>query len=270
MPTETADPRYAALERWPAVAQVQAMYEGQLAAVAAIGGQVDAIAAAAAAATARLTNGTGRIAYAGAGTSARVAVQDGVELVPTYGWPAERLHYLVAGGTDALLRSVEGAEDDGDAARAAVAEAALGVEDVLVGVAASGRTPYTIAAVEAARAGGALTIAVANNPGTPLLAAAEHAILIDTGSEVVAGSTRMKAGTAQKAVLNLLSTAIMIGLGRVEDGRMVDMQVTNAKLHARAVAMVAQQAGVDAAVAERALAASGNEIRRAIAVAREG
>jgi N-acetylmuramic acid 6-phosphate etherase len=268
MPTETADSRYAALEHWPVPAQIAAMYEGQLAAVAAVGSQVAAIAAAASAATARLRDGAGRLTYAGAGTSARIAVQDGVELVPTFGWPSMRLHYLIAGGTDALLRSVEGAEDDAAAARDAVAAAALGADDVLIGVAASGRTPYTIAAVTAARANGALTIAIANNPESSLLAAAEHPILIDTGAEVVAGSTRMKAGTAQKAVLNLFSTAVMIGLGRVANGRMVDMQVTNDKLEARAIAMVAEQAGVDAAIAARALAAAGRDIRRAIVLAR--
>jgi N-acetylmuramic acid 6-phosphate etherase len=138
---------------------------------------------------------------------------------------------------------------------------------VLIGVAASGRTPYTIAAVEAARAAGALTIAIANNPDAPLLAAAEHALLAATGSEVIAGSTRMKAGTAQKVILNILSTAIMLRLGRVYRGLMVDMQISNAKLLARGQAMVETLTGCSAADAASALALAGNDIKAAVLIA---
>jgi len=266
MSTETVDPRYLHLADWPSVTAVEAMLEGQLAAIAAIKSQVAAIAAAAEAAAARL-GASGRLIYAGAGTSGRVAVQDGVELFPTYNWPRDRLVFLMAGGTAALIDSVEGAEDDRDAGRAAVAGAAIGPGDVVIGVAASGRTPYTLAVVEAARAAGALTIGVANNSGAALLTAAEHSVLADTGSEVVAGSTRMKAGTAQKAVLNLLSTTIMLRLGLVHHGLMVNMRVSNRKLRARAERMVAAIAGVDSAAAARALDAAGEEIRLAVLVA---
>ncbi|OWK32489.1 N-acetylmuramic acid 6-phosphate etherase [Sphingomonas mucosissima] len=267
MSTETVDPRYVSIDRWPSVIAVEAMLEGQMAALAAIKSQTAAIATAAEDAARRL-GAEGRLIYAGAGTSGRVAVQDGVELFPTYNWPRARLVFLMAGGTAALIESVEGAEDDAGAARAAVIDAAVGASDVVIGVAASGRTAYTVAAVEAARAAGALTIGVANNAGEGLLTRAEHAILADTGSEIVAGSTRMKAGTAQKAVLNLLSTTIMLRLGLVHQGMMVNMRVSNRKLRARAEAMVAQIAGVGREVAAQALDVAGEEIRAAVLIAR--
>lgn len=265
MSTESVDPRYEELDRWPTAIAVRAMLEGQLAAIAAVTGCVDAIAAAADAAAERLRGGEGRLIYVGAGTSGRVAVQDGVELSPTYDWPEARLGFLLAGGMAALSASVEGAEDDIAAASREIADAAAG--DVVIGVAASGRTPYTLAAIEAARAAGALTIGLANNRKTPLLVAAEHALLLDTGSEVVAGSTRMKAGTAQKAALNLLSTAIMLRLGKVYRGRMVEMRATNVKLAGRARAMVAELAGVDGDSARAALAATDGHIAGAVLVA---
>jgi N-acetylmuramic acid 6-phosphate etherase len=175
--------------------------------------------------------------------------------------------FLIAGGIRALTEAVENAEDDADAARHQVATAALGPQDVLIGVAASGGTPFTVAAVEAARHRGALTIGLANSARSALLAAAEHPILVATGAEPIAGSTRMKAGTAQKVVLNLLSTAMMTGLGRIHAGRMVDMQARNAKLRRRAVAMVAELAGCDAEAAAHALAATGQRVKPAILVA---
>lgn len=267
MSTETADPRFADIDLWPSAEVVAALLDAQRGAIDAVRAQAAAIAAAADAAAARLMRG-GRLVYAGAGTSGRVAVQDGVELSPTYGWPEDRLIYLLAGGDVALTRAVEGAEDDGDAARTAIADAALGVHDVAIGVAASGRTPYTVAAIDAARRAGALTIGIAGNPDTPLLAVAEHPILLDTGAEAIAGSTRMSAGTAQKAALNALSTAIMIRCGRVYRGLMVDMRISNAKLLARGVAMVSELAGVDEAAARHALEAAGRSVKAAVLVAR--
>jgi len=267
MSTETADPRFADVERWPTLSAVEAMLEGQLAAIAALKGQTDSIAAAADAAAARLRKG-GRIVYVGAGTSGRLAVQDGVELVPTYNWPSERLVFLLAGGTEAMTRSVEGAEDDAGKARAEVLAASVGPDDVLISVAASGRTPYAVAALEAARENGALTIAIVNNPSTPLLSAADHAIVADTGSEIVAGSTRMKAGTAQKAALNILSTAIMLRCGLVHRGLMVNMRASNEKLRHRARRMVATLAGIDEDRAAEALARAGNDLRQAVLIAR--
>jgi len=267
MPTETVDPRYTDIDRWPTLSVVETMLEGQLAAIAALKDQTAAIAAAAEAAAARMRQG-GRLVYAGAGTSGRLAVQDGVELTPTYNWPSDRLVFLVAGGMGALMRSVEGAEDNIETAREEVAVAEVGPNDVLIAVAASGRTPYAVAALEAAGARGALTIAIANNPGTPLLAAADHPIVADTGAEIVAGSTRMKAGTAQKAALNMLSTAIMLRCGLVHRGLMVNMRISNEKLFQRARRMVATLAGIDEARAADALDLADKDLRRAVLIAR--
>jgi len=267
MATETIDPRFVDIDMWPTEAAVEAILASQIEAVEALTSQTHALAAASDAAAERLRGG-GRIAYAGAGTSGRIGVQDGVELTPTFGWPEARLVFLMAGGAAALMKTQEGAEDDRDAARADVAAAGIDAGDVLIGIAASGRTPYVLAAIEAARVAGALTIGVSNNAGAPLLEAAGHAILADTGSEVIAGSTRMKAGTAQKVVLNTLSTAIMLRLGLVHRGLMVNMQVSNAKLLARGQAMVRDLAGVDPAAAEAALAAAGNDIKLAVLLAR--
>ncbi|WP_185928824.1 N-acetylmuramic acid 6-phosphate etherase [Sphingomonas sp. IC081] len=266
MNTEALDARYLDLDLWPTELAVEAMLEGQLAAIAAVQSQTAAIAAAADAAAARLGD-TGRLVFAGAGTSGRLAVQDGTELYPTYSWGPERLVFLMAGGAGALTEAVEGAEDDAEAGRAAVVQDAIGPDDVVIGVAASGRTPYTLAVIEQARAAGALTIGVANNPGSALLESAEHGVLVKTGSEVVGGSTRMKAGTAQKAVLNLLTTAIMIRLGLVYQGRMVAMRISNAKLLQRGRNMVQDIAGVEADAAERALAAADNDIRLGVIAA---
>ncbi len=235
--------------------------------MAAVGPALPAIARAVEAALPRLRDG-GRLAYAGAGSSGRLAAQDGAELEPTFDWPRDRLVLLVAGGSRALVQAVENAEDDAAAAAADVAAAAIGPGDVLIGVAASGATPFTLAAVREARRRGALTIGLANAPAAPLLAASQHAVLVATGAEAIAGSTRMKAGTAQKVALNLLSTAMMAGLGRVHAGRMVDMQARNAKLRRRAVAMVAELAGCDATAAAAALAATGQRVKPAILVAR--
>ena len=267
MSTEKISAKYADLDRWPTREAVSAMAEGQVEAAAAVQAQAQAIAAAAEAAADRLRRGTGRLIYIGAGTSGRIAVQDGVELVPTYGWEPERLVYALAGGMDALLASVEGAEDDSAAGEEAIQAAGAGPDDVAIGVAASGRTPYTIAAVRAAAAGGALTVGIASNAATPLLEAADHPIFLDTGSEIPAGSTRMKAGTAQKIALNLFSTAVMLRLGRVYGGLMVDMRISNRKLHQRAVAMIAEISGAERSVAEAALAEAAGNIKLGVLIA---
>jgi N-acetylmuramic acid 6-phosphate etherase len=266
MATEEVDPRFADLDGWPLAAAMEAMWEGQLAAVAAIGRALPSITAATEAASAALGN-SGRLVYVGAGTSGRVAVQDGAELMPTFAWPNERVRFIVAGGDSAFVTSIEGAEDDtGDAIRQ-IDAARLTPHDVVIAVAASGTTPFTVAALQHAGASDALTIGVANNPDTPLLASARFPILVDTGRELIAGSTRMKAGTAQKIVLNLISSGIMLRLGRVYRGMMVNMQPTNAKLKQRAEAMVAQIAHCDPSLAARALDQSGGEIKTAVLVA---
>ncbi|WP_210530440.1 N-acetylmuramic acid 6-phosphate etherase [Rubellimicrobium arenae] len=265
--TEAVDSRFSDLDCWTSLQGVAAIWESQLAAVAAVGPALPAIAAAVDAAAERLASGAGRLAYAGAGTSARIAVQDGSELAPTFDWPEGRVLFLVAGGPAALLRAAEGAEDDRADALRQVREGHLGPADILIAVAASGRTPFTLAAAEAARGAGALVIGVSNSPGAPLLALADHPILADTGAELLAGSTRMKAGTAQKVVLNMISTQLMVRLGRVHRGLMVEMRPVNDKLRARAVRMVARLAECGEGCAADALARTGFDIKQAVLVA---
>lgn len=265
--TEHLDPRYVDIDSWPTEDAVEAMLEGQMSAIASLKNQTAALARAGEAAARQLSAG-GRLVYVGAGTSARIAVQDGVELGPTFGWPQERLVFLIAGGLTALSVSAEGSEDDRDEAIGQLRANHVGPGDVVIGVAASGRTPFTVAAIEEARRAGALTVGVANNTGSPLLAAAEFAIFADTGSELVAGSTRMKAGTAQKAALNILSTAIMLRLGRVYRGLMVDMVVSNEKLLHRARQMVRTLSGCAEGPAAAAVAAAGNDIKKAVLIAK--
>ncbi|KTF68879.1 N-acetylmuramic acid 6-phosphate etherase [Sphingomonas sp. HT-1] len=266
MGTEAIDPSYEDIDQWPTPLAVAAMVEGQMAAIASLRALTGPIAAAAEAAAQRLGQ-RGRLVYVGAGTSGRVAVQDGVELYPTFNWPQARLHFIMAGGLVALTEAVEGAEDDAEAGAQAIRDARLTAEDVVFGLAASGRTPYTVAALRMARAAGALTIGIANNPDTPLLDAVEHPLFADTGAEIVAGSTRMKAGTAQKAILNLLSTAIMLRRGLVYRGRMVNMRMSNAKLLARGRQMVADLAGVDLDLAGEALDRADHDIKAAVLIA---
>ena len=206
----------------------------------------------------------GRIVYAGAGTSGRIGVQDGSELPPTFDWPADRVVFAMAGGLDALVRSAEGAEDNEAAGAQAMADAKIGANDVVIGIAASGTTPFTIGALRASSAAGAVTIAVANNPDAPLFEVARHRILADTGSEVIAGSTRMKAGTAQKIVLNLFSTAVMVKMGRVYRGLMVDMRARNAKLRRRAEAIVSEIVRCPEGDAARYLEQADGDVKTAI------
>jgi len=263
MLTEHISPRYVDLDSWSSAEMIEAMYEGQLAAAAAVRSALEAIAAAVDDAVPALRRG-GRVVYAGAGTSGRIGVQDGSELLPTYGWPAERLVFLMAGGLGALVKSAEGAEDDEAEGVRAVADARIGVDDVVIGIAASGTTPFTVGVLRAASAAGAVTIAVANNRDSPLLSVARHAIAADTGTEVVAGSTRMKAGTAQKIVLNLLSTAIMVKLGRVYRGMMVHMRASNVKLLRRAERMVSRIVGCSEADAAPLVKRSEGDVKTAV------
>jgi N-acetylmuramic acid 6-phosphate etherase len=265
LPTEDISPRFADLDRWTTHEAAQAMAEDQLAAVAAVKSQAARIAEAAEQAAERLSGSEGRIVYVGAGTSGRIAVQDGVELGPTFSW--DRVAYVLAGGWDALRFSVEGAEDDADAAEVAMRALAPTSRDVVIGVAASGRTKFTVAAVRTAASLRALTVGVANNAGTPLLEAVDHPILLDTGAEVVAGSTRMKAGTAQKIALNVFSTAVMVRLGRVHAGLMIGMRVSNRKLLDRAVRIVSRVAVVESPVAAEALERAGRDIKVAVLIA---
>jgi N-acetylmuramic acid 6-phosphate etherase len=242
METERHSPRYSAIEAWSPADILEAMIEGQFAAVAAVRAARPALEEAALAIEPRLRDG-GRLAYAGAGTSGRLAVQDGAELMPTFSWPQERLLLLIAGGRDALVQSVEGAEDESEEAIRLVRRYEMEPRDVLIAVAASGTTPFTLACLREAKQRGALTIAIANNRDTPLLAEAEHSIWLDTGPEPIAGSTRMKAGTAQRIALNLLSSLVMIRLGRVYRGLMVDLKAVNKKLLRRSEKILLELSG---------------------------
>ena len=242
MDTERHSPRYAAIDLWSAADILDAMIEGQFAAVAAVRAARPALDEAAVAMEPRLREG-GRLVYAGAGTSGRLAVQDGAELMPTFGWPQDRLLLLIAGGREALLRSIEGAEDETEQAVELLRRHAIDASDVLIAVAASGTTPFTVACLREAKQRGALTIGIANNRETPLLEQAEHPIWLDTGAEPIAGSTRMKAGTAQRIALNVLSSLVMIRLGRVYEGLMVDLYPVNKKLAQRSEAILRQLSG---------------------------
>src|SRR5258705_973177 len=244
MLTEHISPRFVDLDSWPTSDMIAAMYDGQLAVCAAVRPALQAINAAVEDAVAALKRG-GRMVYVGAGTSGRIALQDGAELRPTYDWPSERVVFVMAGGMQAVLQSVEGAEDDEEKGAGAIAEAEVNEHDVVIAVAASGTTPFTIGALRAAAARDPGCIAVANNRGATLFELARHRILIETGTEVLAGSTRMQAGTAQKIVLNLFSTAVMVKLGRVYRGLMVSMRASNAKLLRRAEIIVSQIVGCD-------------------------
>ena len=211
----------------------------------------------------RLQRG-GRLVYAGAGTSGRLAFLDAAELTPTFSWPMNRALVCMAGGDGAVRQAVEGAEDDRTAGRQAALALGLNANDVLIAVAASGTTPYALGALDAALEVGALRIGVANNPGTPVLAGSEVPILLDTGAEAISGSTRLKAGTAQKIALNTLSSTIMVRLGKVYGNLMVDVQATNAKLVGRAIRLTVAATGADADAARATLEACGWHVKTAI------
>ena len=261
--TERPSPRYSGIDLWKPSDVLDAMIEGQFAAVAAVRAARPAIERAALAMELRLKD-DGRLIYAGAGTSGRLAVQDGAELMPTFSWPAGRLVLLIAGGQEALVRAVEGAEDDAKQAQALIKTYKLGESDVLIALAASGTTPFTLACLREAKRKDALTIGIANNPSTPILTEADHAILLDTGPEPIAGSTRMNAGTAQRITLSLLSSLLMIRLGRVYDGMMVEVQATNRKLARRGETMLIHLTGRDEKDVRAALADAGGSIKLAM------
>jgi N-acetylmuramic acid 6-phosphate etherase len=263
MDTERASPRYSDMDAWAPLDIAEALIEGQFTAVAAVRAARSALLEAALAAAERL-RGPGRLVYVGAGTSGRLAVQDGAELVPTFSWPQERLLLLIAGGRNALLRSVEGAEDAVDQAHRLAQQHEIGADDVVIAVAASGTTPFTVSCLNEARRRGALTIGVANNRDTPILNGADHAIWLDTGAEPIAGSTRMKAGTAQRITLNVFSSLVMILLGRVYDGLMVDLQAVNQKLVRRSESILTRLTGSSGEQAREALHRANGNVKLAV------
>lgn len=263
MTTERASPRYAGIDVWEPADILESLIEGQFAAVAAVRAALPEIEAAAIAMQERLRE-RGRLVYAGAGTSGRMGVQDGAELIPTFSWPDDRLLLLIAGGKDALLQSVEAAEDEVEQAVALVTRHEINAADVLIAVAASGTTPFTMTCLREARKRGALTVGIANNRDTPILHESHHAILLNTGSEPIAGSTRMKAGTAQKIALNLLSSLLMILLGRVYQGLMVDVRALNKKLVRRSEDMLMQLTGRSRDEARAALDRANGSVKVAV------
>jgi N-acetylmuramic acid 6-phosphate etherase len=250
--TETPSQQHAQLDQYLDIDLVSAFVEDQFNAVRAVQAAAPRIAAAVAAAVPRMQAG-GRLIYAGAGTSGRLGVLDSVELHPTFSWPNERALALLAGGNGAMFKAVEGAEDDRAQGAADLLALAPGPNDVVFLLAASGGTPYVLGALHAAREAGALTVGLANNADAPVALEAEIGITLDTGEEVISGSTRLKAGTSQKIALNTISSALMVRLHKVYGNLMVDLKPTNAKLVQRSVRLTMHATGVDEAAARATL-----------------
>lgn len=264
--TETADPRYAGLDTWRDEAILKALFEGQKRGVDAVEAAIPALARAARLIADRVHTG-GRMAYLGAGSPALISLGDALELPQTYGVPRDRILLIFAGGEE-ITRNLTGFdEDDADLARRDVAANRIGAKDVVIAVSASGSTPYTVAGLTAARQAGAATVGIAGNPGAPLFGAADVPVLLESGPEVISGSTRMGAGTAQKAALNMLSTLIGVHLGHVYDGLMVNLKADNDKLRGRAARIVARITGVALDAANHALRQTDGEVKPAILIA---
>ena len=266
--TEQDNPRSANLSSQSAAEIVALMNEEDATVAAAVRLVLDDIAKAVEAIVERLRNG-GRLFYIGTGTSGRLGVLDASECPPTFGVSPELVQGVIAGGYDACHRAVEASEDDADASIVDLEGRSFGMRDVLVGIAASGKTPYTVGAISYARSLGAFTVGLTCVPGSPITQAAELSIVPVVGPEVVTGSSRLKAGTAQKMVLNMLSTATMVQLGYVTGNRMSHLKAGNTKLRDRAVRIVMAETGLDQAAATKALAASHWVVREAIKTTNE-
>ncbi|MFJ8163550.1 N-acetylmuramic acid 6-phosphate etherase [Streptomyces sp. NPDC096136] len=263
--TEAFRPDLAEIDRLPTLEIVRLMNAEDATVPAAVAARLEQIAAAVDAIAARMARG-GRLVYAGAGTAGRLGVLDASECPPTFNTDPAQVVGLIAGGPGALVTAVEGAEDSRELAAEDLTALALTADDTVVGVSASGRTPYAIGAVEFARARGALTVGLSCNAGSALAAAAAHGIEVVVGPELLTGSTRLKAGTAQKLVLNLISTVVMIRLGKTYGNLMVDVRATNEKLRARSRRIVALATGAPDAEIEAALTATGGEVKDAVLV----
>jgi N-acetylmuramic acid 6-phosphate etherase len=261
--TETPNALHEALDTYTTKAMVAAFIEDQNNAVAAVAAAAADLSRAVDAALPRIRRG-GRLVYVGAGTSGRLGLLDSVELTPTFSWPEVRAVALLAGGREAVYRAVEGAEDSNDQGGADIKAINVGVDDVVILLAASGTTPYVLGAIDAARAAGALTIALANNPDAPIIQNAEIGITLDTGPEVISGSTRLKAGTSQKIALNTFSSALMVKLNKVYGNLMVDVKATNKKLIRRCVNLTMLAANCDEPTARAALEQCDYHVKTAI------
>ncbi|WNG45936.1 N-acetylmuramic acid 6-phosphate etherase [Archangium minus] len=256
--TEGAARRFQGLDTWGTGEILETLWSSQSRATAACLPALPMLGRAADAAIERLSRGSGRLIYAGAGSAGTLAALDALELGPTFDWPSTRLAILLAGGLD-LTRGLDGgAEDDEAGGRSRVRDLRPGSADVVVGVSASGRSAFTVGIVDEARRHGALTVAISSIAGSPLIEAAEHGVVVHTGAEVVAGSTRLGAGTAQKVLLNLFSTAVMTGLGLVFDNLMCNVRPENAKLRQRCITIVSRIANVGEEAAADALARHGD------------
>ena len=267
--TEQPHPDHAGLDRYDTPALVAALLADQALAAAAVQAAAGQIAHAVDAAVPRLRAG-GRIVYVGAGTSGRLGVLDSVELHPTFSWPRDRSPALLAGGERAMFVAVEGAEDDRAQGGVDLQALSPNAYDVVLLLAASGGTPYVMGAAEAARAAGALTVGIVNNPGAPLAAATDIGLVLDTGPEVISGSTRLKAGTAQKMALNTFSSSVMVRLNKVYGNLMVDVRATNAKLVRRALALTVRASGATEEAAHQALAECASSVKVAVVMLRAG
>jgi N-acetylmuramic acid 6-phosphate etherase len=261
--TEAFRPELAEIDQLPTLDIARLMNGEDAGVAAAVAARLPEIAAAIDAIAARMARG-GRLIYAGAGTAGRLGVLDASECPPTFNTEPGQVVGLIAGGREAMVTSVEGAEDSKELARADLDALKLAPDDSVVGISASGRTPYAVGAVEHARGLGALTVGLACNEHSALAAAAEHGIEVVVGPELLTGSTRLKAGTAQKLVLNMLSTITMIRLGKTYGNLMVDVRASNDKLRARSRRIVALATGASDAEIERALTESGGEVKNAI------
>lgn len=264
--TEHVNPRTAGLDELSTPQLVRLLADEQRAAVDAVLAAGDALAVAVDEISARLRAG-GRLHYAGAGTSGRLGFLDASEMPPTFGTDPGLVCAHIAGGIGALTRAVEGAEDDLEAG-AREMRGHVGPGDALVGISASGGAPYVIGALRAAREAGAWTLGVANSPGAPLVREGNLGIVLATGAEPLTGSTRLKAGTSQKILLNTLSTSVMVRLGKVHDNLMVDVVATNAKLRNRALRLVMKLAEVEEEQARELLQAAQGSVKLAIIMSR--
>ena len=263
--TEAFRPELSEIDQLPTLEIARLMNAEDATVPTAVAEQLPHIAAAIDGVAERMAKG-GRLLYAGAGTAGRLGVLDASECPPTFNTDPSQVVGLIAGGPEAMVTSIEGAEDSKELAAADLARLALTADDTVVGVSASGRTPYAIGAVEHARAEGALTIGLSCNAGSALAAAAHHGIEVVVGPELLTGSTRLKAGTAQKLVLNMLSTITMIRLGKTYGNLMVDVRASNEKLRARSRRIVALATGAPDEEIEKALAATDDEVKNAILV----
>jgi N-acetylmuramic acid 6-phosphate etherase len=265
--TESISPRYVGLDSWDDGAILTAFIEGQERAIAAVKASSPALAKAASGIAARIGS-EGRIIYTGAGSSGLIAALDGMELAGTFGWPEDRAVFVLANGHRLEPGLPGGGEDDAERGRAEMALLEPTPADAVIAVAASGTTPFTLSAAAAARQAGALTIGIASNRDAPLLRAVDVPVFLDTGPEAIVGSTRMGAGTAQKAALGLISSLAMIRLGHIYDGLMVNLRIDNSKLRKRALKTLQHITGCSENEAASGLDRSGGRIKTAVLVIR--